>query len=55
VEGLTGIGVLIAREVSDFSAAFRGDDFKAILHVLKSSYATHFDNKNPLILCPAFP
>jgi hypothetical protein len=43
----------LAREVSNFSE-FRGDDFKAVLHVLKSSYARHSNNKNSLILCGAF-
>jgi hypothetical protein len=44
----------LAREVSNFSAELRGDDFKAVLHVLKSSYARHSNNKNSLILCGAF-
>jgi hypothetical protein len=43
----------MAREVSNFSE-LRGDDFKAVLHVLKSSYARHSNNKNSLILCGAF-
>jgi hypothetical protein len=44
----------LAREVSNFSAALREDVFKAVLHVLKSSYATRSNNKNSLILCAAF-
>ena len=44
----------LAREVSNFSAESREDDFNAVLHVLKSSYARHSNNKNPLILCGAF-
>jgi hypothetical protein len=43
-----------AREVSNFSAELRGDEFKAVLHVLKSRYATLSNNKNSLILCAAF-
>jgi len=44
----------LALEVSNFSAELRGDDFKAILRVLKSSYASLTHNKNSLILCTAF-
>ena len=44
----------LAREVSNFPAELRGDDFKAVLHVLKSSYARHGNNQNSLILCGAF-
>jgi hypothetical protein len=44
----------LAREVSNFSAELRGDDFKAVLLILKSSYVRHSNNKNSLILCGAF-
>jgi hypothetical protein len=44
----------LAREVSNFSAELRGDDFKAVLHVLKSSYSRHSNHKNSLILCGVF-
>lgn len=44
----------LAREISNFSAELREDDFKAVLHVLRSSYATLRNNKNSLILCTVF-
>ena len=45
----------LARAVSNFSAEVLGDDFKTVLRVLESSYASRFDKKNSLILCAAFP